>query len=57
MHHSLILKVTVQLDPLNDQLKKQSVNETNKQLNYIQWLCICNNTFKIKYNLYKRNSY
>ena len=39
-------------------VKEQSVKETNKQLNNIQWLCVCINTSKmIKYNLYKHNSY
>ena len=33
-------------------VKEQSVKETNKQLDNIQWLCVCINTSKIiKYNL------
>ena len=39
-------------------VKEQLVKETNKQLDNIQWLCVCINTSKmIKYNLYKHNSY
>ena len=37
---------------------ERSVKETDKQLNNIQWLCVCINTSKmINYNLYKHNSY
>ena len=39
-------------------VKEQLVKETNKQLDNIQWLCVCINTSEmIKYNLYKHTSY